>query len=68
MAKLFVVAIMIAILFCLGSGLYYLIHDEGKTDRVLKALAWRIGISIALFILLFVAWAAGFIAPHGVGG
>ncbi len=68
MAKLFVISVMLVILFCLGSGMYYLINDEGKSDRVFKALAWRIGISISLFILLFVAWAFGFIAPHGVGG
>ncbi|GAB4393380.1 MAG: twin transmembrane helix small protein [Gammaproteobacteria bacterium] len=65
--KLFVVVMMLIILFCLGSGLIYLVRDKGKTDRTVKALSWRIGLSLTLFILLFVAFAMGWIQPHGIG-
>lgn len=65
--KLLVVAILAIILYALGSALFYLVRDR-KTDetKVVKALTWRIGLSIFLFILLFVAYALGWIAPHTI--
>ena len=64
--KLIVVVIFLGVLASLGSGLVYLIRDKGQTDRTAKALTLRIGISIALFALLFIMWGAGLIQPHGV--
>jgi hypothetical protein len=54
------------IFFALGSALYFLVHDKGDSERIVKALSWRIGLSILLFILLFVAFALGWITPHPV--
>lgn len=65
-AKFLIIAIMLVILGALGSGLYYLISDNGNGKRMVKALSWRIGLSLVLFILLFVLFALGVITPHGV--
>ncbi|MCH9675257.1 MAG: twin transmembrane helix small protein [Gammaproteobacteria bacterium] len=67
MAKILVVIIFFLILGSLGSGLFYLIRDKGQGTRTARALTIRIGLSIALFILLFVLFATGQITPHGVG-
>ena len=64
--KLFIVAIALFIVFSLGKALYYLVHDQGNSERVVKALSWRIGLSLGLFILLFIAFAFGWITPHPV--
>lgn len=64
--KVLIILIMLFILYSLGSGLYYLIRDQGKRSRTVKALSWRIGLSLFLFILLFIAFALGIITPHGV--
>ncbi len=64
--KIFVVLVLIAILAALGSGLYYLINDRGDSRRTLRALTLRIGLSISLFVLLMIAFALGWIEPHGV--
>jgi hypothetical protein len=56
------------IFFALGSALYFLIRDSGNSDRIVKALSWRIGLSILLFILLFVAFSLGWIVPHSIAG
>jgi hypothetical protein len=32
-----------------------------------RALTLRVGLSVALFLLLMLAWRAGLIEPHGVG-
>lgn len=65
--KFLIIAVLLIILFNLGSGLYYLLRDKGKSERTVKALTWRIGLSLLLFILLFVAFALGLIQPHPAG-
>jgi hypothetical protein len=61
-----IVAIFLGIIGSMGSALFFLIKDKGQSDRTLKALTIRIGVSVALFALLFVLWGLGLIAPHGV--
>jgi hypothetical protein len=57
---------IILILASLGSGLYYLVKDQGKTKRTVRALSVRIILSLLLFVALFIAFAMGWIAPHGL--
>jgi hypothetical protein len=54
------------VIFSLGQALFYLIKDEGKSDRMVKALSWRIGLSVFIFILLLIGQAVGLIQPHGL--
>jgi hypothetical protein len=62
-----VVAIaFILILASLGSALVFLMKDKGKSNRTVKALAFRVGFSIALFILILVANYMGWIQPTGI--
>jgi hypothetical protein len=55
-----------AIVLSLGSALWYLVRGAGDSRRMVRALTWRIALSIALFALLMLAWYTGLIAPHGV--
>jgi hypothetical protein len=57
---------LVAIVASLGSALWYLVRGAGDSRRMVRALTWRIGLSIALFLLLMLAWYTGLIAPHGV--
>ncbi|HEX4044608.1 MAG TPA: twin transmembrane helix small protein [Gammaproteobacteria bacterium] len=61
-----VILLFLFILFALGSALYFLVNDKGNSDRIVKALTWRIGLSILLFVLLFIAFALGWITPHSI--
>lgn len=67
--KVLVVLLLFFILFSLGSGLFYLVKDQGRSDsnRVLKALTWRIGLSLGLFLLLMLSMYLGWLTPHGLG-
>ncbi|MES1926391.1 twin transmembrane helix small protein [Salinisphaera sp. T31B1] len=67
MIKLFIVAFLIAILAALGSGLVFLVRDTGDTRRVVKALTWRIVLSVVLIGLLFAGYLAGIVHPHNLG-
>ncbi|RUR18081.1 twin transmembrane helix small protein [Legionella sp. km535] len=64
--KIFIIFVMIIIAGSLASGLFFLIRDTGNSKRTVKALTIRIGISLTLFIFLFVAFKLGLIAPHGI--
>ena len=66
MFKILVVILLLMILSALFSGMYYMMKDKGKSDRTVKALTWRIGISVALFALLLIGAMTGLIEPHGV--
>ncbi|NKB46908.1 MAG: twin transmembrane helix small protein [Legionellales bacterium] len=66
LAKFIIIAIMLIILYSLGSGLYYLVRDEGKTKRTVKSLTWRIVLSLSLFFLLLLGYLAGWWQPHGI--
>jgi hypothetical protein len=40
-------------------------RDKGKTNRTVTMLAVRVGLSIALFLLILFSWRMGWIAPTG---
>lgn len=64
--KILIVATLMAVLVSLGSSLFFLVKDPRDPRRMVRALTVRIILSVALFVLLFLAWYAGLIQPHGV--
>ncbi|KTC68152.1 hypothetical protein Lbir_2754 [Legionella birminghamensis] len=64
--KAIILIVMLVILFALGSGLIFLIKDKGSSNRTVKALSWRIGLSLLLFLFLLLAFSMGWIQPHSV--
>jgi len=64
--KAIIVLFLLVILYCLGSALYYLVNERGTSTRVVKALSFRIALSVLLFVLLLVAYGLGWITPHQV--
>ena len=66
LGKIVIVAIFIGVLASLASALLYLVKDRGQSERTVRALTMRVGISIGLLVLLLVLWALGLIQPHGI--
>jgi hypothetical protein len=64
--KLVIVLAFAGILLSLGSALFYLVRDKGDSNRTLRALTFRIGLSVGLFVFIMVLVATGTITPHGV--
>lgn len=64
--KIFVAIAFILILGSLGSALFFLMKDKGKSDRTVKALAMRVCFSITLFLLVLLAYRLGYIQPTGI--
>jgi Protein of unknown function (DUF2909) len=65
--KYLVIAMLVLILISLGKALYHLTSSKPEDGaKMVKALAWRIGLSVALFVLLIVAYYNGWIDPQRV--
>jgi hypothetical protein len=64
--KILVIAVFIGILAALGSALYQLSRKGGDSKKMIRALAIRVGLSVALFLLLMILWYLGIITPHGL--
>ena len=59
--KIVVILFLVAILASLGSALFFLVTDRGRSNRTVKALAVRVGLSLTLFILLMAGYYFGLI-------
>lgn len=70
--RIVVVGMLGLIIYNLGSALYHLATERGPADseksaKLLRALTWRIGLSVALFLFILFAYWRGWIHPHPVG-
>ena len=59
-----------AVLASLGSALFFMLKDgtdgKRKTSNMARALAFRVGFSILLFICILISWKLGYIQPTGI--
>lgn len=62
-----------AILASLAAALFFMMRKGGQAEddrargrRMARALALRVGLSIALFLCLLLAWRLGYIQPTGL--
>ena len=67
MKTLVIVAFLGLIVYNLFAGLYYMLTDDASSTRTVKALTKRIGLSVALILLVVIGIATGIVEPHGVG-
>jgi hypothetical protein len=65
LARLIIIAVLVAIVGTLGSALFQLARG-GDSQKLLRSLTWRVGLSVGLFLVLLIAWRAGLIRPHGL--
>ena len=58
--KYFVIVGFLAIFASLGSALFFMLRDgqggKPKTNNMARALAFRVGFSILLFVCILIAW------------
>ncbi len=63
--RLLILGVLLAILASLGSALFHLSRKTGDSRKLARDLTVRIALSVALFVLLMIAWRLGLISPHG---
>ncbi len=64
LVKLFVIALLIIILYCLGSALFFMLKGKKDDKQMARALTWRVSLSLLVFLLLVISFMMGWIQPH----
>jgi len=64
--KLIVIVLLIAAVVSLARALMSLVRNEGKSGKTMRALAWRVGFSVMVFVFILVSMMMGWIQPHDV--
>ncbi|NBW53706.1 MAG: twin transmembrane helix small protein [Betaproteobacteria bacterium] len=68
----FIALAFLGILASLATALFFMVRnkpendDSPKASPMAKALAFRIGISVVLFIGILLSWKMGWIHPSGI--
>jgi hypothetical protein len=64
--KIVVAIAFILILGSLASALFFLMRDKGRSNNTVRSLTVRVGLSVALFLLILLAYKLGYIQPTGL--
>ena len=68
--KYFALVAFVAIIVSLGSALFFMMKgqadEKSRSHKMARALGWRVGISILLFISILLAWKFGYLQPGGI--
>jgi len=60
-----ILLVMLGILASLGRGLFFLVKDQGKTERTVTSLSIRVALSLLLLALLAFGFITRFITTTG---
>ena len=63
--KIAIISTLLFIIFSLGVALFAFVKKDPDSDKMLKALTFRIALSIGLLIFMMVGAQFGLISPHG---
>ncbi|MGV0005895.1 MAG: twin transmembrane helix small protein [Candidatus Porifericomitaceae bacterium WSBS_2022_MAG_OTU9] len=61
--KIIILIALATIFVSLCSAMVYMIKDDGQGTRMVRALTWRVGLSLALLILIALGYASGLLQP-----
>ena len=54
-----VILVLLGIVASMGSALFFMMRDRSGSNRMVKALAIRVGLSVALFVFLMAGYYFG---------
>lgn len=68
--KTLLVVMLVAVLGALASAGFFMLkkreQGDGGDRRMARALALRVGLSVAVFVLIMLGWWMGWIRPTGI--
>lgn len=64
--RILIVVLLLAVIASLFSGLYFVYHDKGKSNRAVISLTIRIVLSLTVFAILMGAYYFGWIPERGL--
>ena len=63
--KIIILSLLFLVLVSLVSALVSMVKGD-TSDKMVKSLTWRIGLSVFIFVLLIIGQATGVITSHGL--
>lgn len=66
LTKILIIGVFLGILYTLASSFYFLVNDDQDSDRAVRRLSWRVGLSLALLAVLWAGFYFGLIEPQGI--
>ncbi len=69
MKTLMVLMLMAVLVALAGAGVFMLRKGDAgdqRDRRMARALAWRVALSVALFLFILLSWAMGWVQPGGI--
>lgn len=68
--KTVMVLMLLAVLGALGSAGFFMLkkgrNGDERNRRMARALALRVGLSVALFLFILISWRMGWVRPTGI--
>jgi len=69
--KVLIILMLVAVLVALASAGLFMLRKNDDTEgrrssRMARALAVRVGLSVALFLFILLAWSMGWVRPTGL--
>jgi hypothetical protein len=62
--KVVVILLLGAIVVSLGKALFHMSSGRDESGQMVHALSWRVGLSLALFVILLAGYHLHLISPH----
>lgn len=62
--NILIIALLLVIFATLFSGLVFLVRDRGQSDRLMRSLGLRVGLTVLLLLILVVGFLTGRIQPR----
>lgn len=66
LSKILIISILLGICYNLASALFFLLKPQHEGKAMVKALTWRISLSLFLFFVLFSLFFVGWLHPHPI--
>lgn len=64
--KIVIIILFLLIILNMSFALFSMMKGKSNNKKTVKALTWRIALSLVLFIILVIAYLTGHIQPHGL--
>lgn len=62
--KIIIIGMLLLIVFSLGFALYTMVKDRGQSNRTVRTLGMRVGLSIGLILFVLLSYKLGLIKPN----
>lgn len=66
MFKIIMIAVLLFIIYSLAVAFFAFTKKNADSDKMLKALTFRVALSIGLIIIMMIGAQFGLISPHGI--